>query len=923
MGCLRFGPVGRACVLACALGASGAADLACGGAPTKAGPAAARQAAARPARPAGTELASAPRLPLRAVAELPARDAAVYFARREDTGLLLCGAGGRWATARVPLAAAVGDATPALRIATGSPLWRDVAAAPARPSLGALRALGEGYLAAWVKSAPGNDELWAMALGEQGEAQAPPRALVRSQSPLRWVEVLPVGRGALLLWEAGGEAARSLSVAPWTPDGPSPASHPVAAAVSGWQAAVGPQGAAVALVTAGEAAGADAAAGGSVRLALLGADGAAGSPIVVSAEPTARPDIQLAFFAGRWTLGWTDVRDLDPHVYVAAVDAGTGAVAVAPRPAIDPVGGQVLVGLTAGSGSARALLAWEAARAGPAAVRAIELATLGPDAAASEQRVVLEFHAADDVPHFAPDGSGFAALTLAPARLAAPSAGAPGVVVASPLPAGPGAIGPSYVRLDATLGVRAAEPVRLDPPGGVPESLRWLHCERGRCSAWARAGAAGGRQELALVELPVRPSRWQPAARSFPPERPPLATRMSVLAEVPGWIPALAAAPLGDPEARSLVAWLQQPDRAAPAAGAATASYRLVSARGPVGPAYTLSERAIALGGISAVAAADAALAAPGAPRRGPARPAAVVAWAGPQHGDPQVLLTAIGDDGTKLRQRALTIIQRPNRPPSPPSLVSDVDLATNGRAGYIVAWVDTRDGNAEIYVAKTDLALAKIGPDHRVTSAPGARAEVRVAVRAGRVYLAWSDARAEPDAGMADIYLAVLDAARLSKLGEERALHRSPAHSRTPGLAPVDGGLLAWWIEGESAKGPGGPASLWTTRLGEAGEPLGPARPVAPDPAAGVAAAAVRCPANGCRGLLGGAQGTGLALRAFDFAFGAPAAAPTAVKQIATLPGAALQDVSLAAADTGAGSFVFADNAAGRGRIRRLDIRW
>ena len=92
--------------------------------------------------------------------------------------------------------------------------------------------------------------------------------------------------------------------------------------------------------------------------------------------------------------------------------------------------------------------------------------------------------------------------------------------------------------------------------------------------------------------------------------------------------------------------------------------------------------------------------------------------------------------------------------------------------------------------MARLDRALNKIVPDQRITNAPGDSVEVQIAVRGKDVFLVWSDARANPDEGNGDIYLARLDAATLKKTGPEVRLFASATHSRTPADRAAGQGL-------------------------------------------------------------------------------------------------------------------------------------
>src|SRR5262249_16491497 len=157
--------------------------------------------------------------------------------------------------------------------------------------------------------------------------------------------------------------------------------------------------------------------------------------------------------------------------------------------------------------------------------------------------------------------------------------------------------------------------------------------------------------------------------------------------------------------------------------------------------------------------------------------------------------------------------------------------------------------------VARLDRSLGKVGPDQRITNAPGDSAEVQIAVRGKDVFLVWSDARANPDEGSGDIYLARLDASTLKKTGPETRLFGAATHSRTPQIVPTPKGFLVTWIEeGADPKNgaPGAEAGLRIAQLDEKGMIIGAPQLVrGSDARAAVSSAALGCTPKGCRGVL------------------------------------------------------------------------
>ncbi|WP_437577023.1 hypothetical protein [Sorangium sp. So ce887] len=962
------------------LGAALALLLGCSGA--------AQAPAARPARvvktPPGQPKApeGPPLLPAQVVAELEGEDAAPYFARRGDEALLLYAAGGRLRTRVIGA-----DGAPRGDLVDAGPVAADVPVA-------ALRAGPQGYIAAWIEQIGGSRAVRVLALDPAGKPVAPASPVAQTAEEITWLDVLPNAKGALVLWEMPREAQgdvdqgdvdrvdvvmtvvaqdKGAAIKPTAPAS-------VARDVLGWHAVATERGAAVALVLppaapppraqgkpARKAEAEDAADTeklGSIALLEIDATGKVSAPVAVSPEPTAQIDLEIAAVGGRYLLTWTDERDIDGAVYLAAVEPG-GKVVVAPRQATPPSGEQALVSLVAPSaGGGRALLAWEdllrprdGERDGGAepggAGRLIHLASVGPDGALGAERAALVFSASGP-PDLAADGDGFAAVTLAPARLKAPR---------DPAAAPP--VWPTFVRFGPDLSVRAAEPVRAAPfaaTDGVPYLVRGLSCHKGACvtlaSAAAGAGpqqggagkassAAGARAPLALVSLPVRESAWRAPAFREDKAPPPRATAVRALAEG-DHLARVAAAELDGGAA--LVAWVtyfvEGASDAAPRGQdlSATLAVRAASPGG-LGKLNVLTQKASSLGGVAIATAPPP----PADPKgKGGASPGeSVIAWVARERGETQVYVTRVDATGAKLAQKKLTTAPR-KKQGGAASEASDVAIAYDGAGGFIVAWVDTRDGNAEVYAARVDRALNRTVPDRRITNAPLDAAEVQIAVRGQEAWLVWSDARPAGDAAAGggaagaggeaagDVFFARLDAKTLQRIGDESRLHASPEHSRSPVLAPHEGGVLVGWVDepaGEDAAAGGGSAArggaaaggsggrAWLVGLDNGGAVQGPPVAVAGPDGTPVSSIALACD-KACRGVLASAPGDSVVLSAFSLAPG-EAAAP-ALKQLAWLTGSASQDVSPVFAGRSGGSLFFADDAvSGSGRVRWMTIAW
>jgi len=495
------------------------------------------------------------------------------FARRGDEGLLLYSAGGRWLTRAIGA-----DGTPK----AAAPV--EIGPAPGA-ALAALKAAGDGYLVAWGEAVSTNRAVKVLALDRDGKPRGEPMLIAQIAEELAWVDVLPNAEGALVLWDVPRDDRADLFVAPLL-GGKLEAISLVASGVIGWEATSTERGAAIATVVPAAVAapapakgkkGAPAAAStappgtklGAVGMIEIDAHGKPSSQVVVSPEPTAQVDVQIAEIAGRYVLAWTDERSIDACVFTAAVDPG-GKTAAPPRRATAPFGEQALVTLVAeayapgGAKSKRGLLAWEDLLKAPRDGRSIHLATLGPDGVLGKDRATLVL-SANGPPDIEPDGDGFAALTLSPVTEPAPasaaSAGAPpqagaspsAAPAAAPAPSGKREVWPSFVRFASDLSVVASEPIRATAIGGdgLPELTWALGCAGSTCSALASGAGAGA--PLAWVALTSRKSGWKAPAWREADDALPRAASVSALYDG-DHLAKVAAAEL--PSGAALAAWV-------------------------------------------------------------------------------------------------------------------------------------------------------------------------------------------------------------------------------------------------------------------------------------------------------------------------------------------------------------------------------
>jgi hypothetical protein len=632
------------------------------------------------------------------------------------------------------------------------------------------------------------------ALSAEGATAWGPTVLAERAAHVLWVGFVVAGETPLLLWAeqpSGAKAGESavLYGLPVSVDGKA---TPVV--ITGkacvWQVAVVSGQAALAAVKPS----ANGCATGTVTLDLLGASGKSEKSIELGGR--AALDLDLVASPDAFVLAWSDREQLEPRAFTAVVDAH-GSVRSPAGAAVPALGEQAVVALTAGaSPSAPAFLVWENVTDRPGSARFFEISALNSAGRASGAHSRLLYGKVDGgAPELAPFGGGVAALTLAPACGADDSC-------EGNLPV------PTFVALDASLKLRASEPLLLDALGGRAADLGWgLTCQASSCFALAAPGRSPA--TLFSVPLPLRPSPYRAAAEESAPLEKPRVVASDVLLRTPAPLSQIA---VGELSGRNLVGYVTDFDPTTPwqkltkpaedgrleplRARVALRAFAADGARAALADEQAISLRAHSLGGLSLLTDASAAK-------------DSLALWTGLDKGDPQVFLTFVGPDGKRGQQRMLT---------RKTGETSDVaGLAVDG--GYLVAWVDERSGDAEIYATRVSRTLEKSSPEQRITTADGAASELRLTRIGGKPYAVWADARAAEQPGWADIYGAFLRPTDAGRDGGEHRLSSTRPHSFAPQVSDLGGTpVLAWLEEGADQT----PASVRLATLSNSGELTG-----------------------------------------------------------------------------------------------------
>ncbi len=629
----------------------------------------------------------------------------------------------------------------------------------------AVRATGgpkPGFVAAWTALGGDRGEILdAVGISDDGRPRGVPSELARTADDIVWLDVVPTPRGALVLWaEQTKDGDANLLAAALAPDGALrglPAR--IARGVRSWQSVPTPDGVGLALASTLSATKT------SLVWERVDADAHARASGTVTLAPATRlaGDVDAVRVGDETLLAWTDATQPDPAPTLAAVD-DAGHVR-GPKRAVEGGAGGTLVGLA--SGPAGAVVAWEEPfRRGRASKRVllgkVDVKALAVDAAAVAP---LDLQG-NGAPELAALSSGFA--LLAPTLACAADASCEGAPVL-----------PTFVRFDASLGVVQVVPFRL---GALrqPASTGWsLSCAAAAddCLALAVAADEAGATRVSAVSLRPRPNAFRaPIAPAPPPDAPVVEALDTVAAGQP--FADLATARAG---AGTVAALLAAANDETKRDDVAVIELHAFDGRGAPAATAVVTRRALAAGGV-AIATTD--------------REAdgSAIAWVGRDAGDPQVHVARMDPRGKLLRDVQLTTAKGD---------ASDVAIAWTGngegaKGAWIVAWVDARDGNGEVYATTLDRDGRTIGRGQRITNAPGDASDVTLLAPGGEgnVWLAWADPRESPQDGFADIYTAQLRPGDAARVGSEARVLATAAHSRSPALGARGKDVAVAWIE-------------------------------------------------------------------------------------------------------------------------------
>lgn len=734
---------------------------------------------------------------------------------------------------------------------------------------------GGGFVVLGVEPTANGATLHTLGLGSQGELQGKSRVLATTKGPIFWVDAVPTSRGALVFWASEVNGLADIHSATL---GASAERKQVATAALAWQIAPFSDGAALAMV-------AQNGARRDVRVLLITGEGKpSGKPVVLRTDALVQLDLDMANFGGHLVVGWSEQGRVEPELFGAALDP-TGAVSQAAKRLTAPMGEQALVRLVPPlEGGQVGYALWENLADSKPSERVIQVAPLSKNATLGAPRARLFMYGdAATLPEFHATTAGLAALTQAPYCLKPPAQ------------CDAAELYPTYVEFDHELRVRASEPLRPNTTKGQALELAWgLGCSREGCSALAAPET--GPAPIYEVKLEKVSDAFLEAAEKEDASARPRLVANEALVETE----TLADLATRHTDQGELVAWVtyfdptlpyERPKVAAPdgrfAPVRALLQTLLVTSKAT--EPNTISIRARSLGGVTLA-------------KQGPL--GSLLGWAAIDNVQPQVFLTSLDQFGAR---RALKMFTRS------PGEVSDVSLLEHGD-GWLLAWVDARSGDPEVYTARVAASLQRMGSEERITEAEGAAVDLTMHGLGDRALLVWGDTVGAKQQGFADIFAAQVSLETGKVTDPPKALLKTPGHSHSVSVSGQGNSATIAWLERKAAGAPG--HVRVATYVAGSGLEAPPVKlQVEGTELAGLV---VDCESEtSCHLIVGGQEDGQAKLWGASFA---PGKAGT-LHPLLTLPGTPSQ-VPLLALD-GKVAYLAAQSAEGQPQLRRLHIEW
>lgn len=622
----------------------------------------------------------------------------------------------------------------------GSPRVQARVVAQAAPDTSALvvRRVEGGYLLAWTSLTDRGESLSLVGVDEDGLPRGNAIELSRTSDHVVWMELVPTSRGALCIWAEEPPSGGANVLAQALDASGKPRGVPSRVFRGATSWQAVPSGEGIALAIVAQ---------GALSLEKLDDSGrVVGEPAPIS--KTVGADMDMVRAGKSLAFAWTDHSRVDPAVVIAGVDE-QGKI-VAPHDALPDAGSSTLAFIAGGDGGA--FLVWERPHKRERINRRVELASLKDANAPLVTKTTLDLAGGAAI-EAKSRGDGWGMVVSA---RACNDAGACGGVA------------PTFLRLDSSLAPTQAEALVLGPP----VSLAWsLDCGKDACLALAAGPDVP--TNVYAVDLGDRASAHAaPIAKAIPEDAPRLGSTITLASG--SQVADVAAARIGETTLVASIVSAGVDDKTHEEKNALRVT---PFSGGRAQPAVTISTKALATGGIAMVTA--------------PNGKEAVIAYVAKDGATSRVNVVRVDDKGARRAEGPL---------PGGKGDASDVSLVAVDD-GFVLAWVDTRDGNGEVYTAKLRSDLSTV-TFTRVTNAPGDATDTALERAGANVILAWADPRESPHDGFADIYAVALSAKDGKPLSKEGRVLSTAAHSRSPALARTSQGVALAWIEEAPAGG-------------------------------------------------------------------------------------------------------------------------
>jgi hypothetical protein len=606
--------------------------------------------------------------------------------------------------------------------------------AQAAPDTSALvvRRVEGGYLLAWTSLTDRGESLSLVGVDDDGLPKGSALELSRTSDHVVWMEVVPTTRGALCVWAEEPPSGGANVLAQALDASGKPRGVPSRVFRGATSWQAVPSGEGVALAIVSQ---------GALSLEKLDDSGrVVGEPNPIS--KTVGADMDMVRAGKSLVFAWTDHSRVDPAVVVAGVDE-QGKV-VAPHDALPDAGSSSLAFIA--GGDTGALVVWERSHKRERVNRRVQIASIKDANAPLVSKTTLDLAGGAAI-EARSRGEGWAMIVSA---RACNEGGACGGVA------------PTFLRLDASLAPAQTEALVQGPP----VSLAWsLDCGKDACLALAAGPDLP--TNVYTVDLAERASSHvAPVAKAIPEDAPRLGSTITLASG--SQVADVAAARIGETTLIAAIVSSGVDDKTHEEKNALRVTpFAAGKAQTPV----TLSAKALATGGIAMVTS--------------PNGKEAVLAYVSKEGATSRVNVMRVDDKGARRAEGPL---------PGGKGEASDVSLVAVDD-GFVLAWVDTRDGNGEVYTARLRADLSTV-TFTRITNAPGDATDTALERAGANVILAWADPRESPHDGFADIYAVALNAKDAKPLGKEGRILSTAAHSRSPSLARTAQGVALAWIE-------------------------------------------------------------------------------------------------------------------------------